>query len=165
MKNKKPIISIIVAVDENRAIGKNNQLLWDIPEDLKHFRDITTGHPVIMGERTYQSIGRALPNRTNIVLSHNPDFKAEGCLAAHSLEETFEISAKYDSEEIFVIGGGMVYKSALPFADKLYLTLIEGTHEADVYFPTYEDVFTKVIAEEKHDNGNYKFKFLELVKE
>ena len=162
---KKPLISIIVAIDESRAIGKNNQLLWHIPEDLQHFKDITAGHPVIMGERTFHSIGRALPNRTNIVLTDNPDFSAEGCIAAHSIQETIDLGAKYDQVEIFVIGGGMVYKSFLPLADKLYLTLVEGNHEADVYFPEYESIFNKIIKEESYDNGRYKYKFLELVKE
>lgn len=165
MKENNPIISIIVAIDESRAIGKNNQLLWNIPEDLKHFKDITAGHPIIMGERTYYSIGKALPNRTNIVLTHNLDFKADNCLVAHSLEDAFETGAKCDKDEIFVIGGGMVYKSALPFADKLYLTLVEGKHDADVYFPEYENIFTKVMREESCDNGEYKFKFIELEKE
>lgn len=161
----KPTISIIVAVAKDRAIGKNNALLWDIPEDLAHFKKVTSGHPVIMGERTYFSIGRSLPNRTNIILTFNPDFQAEGCLVAHSLDEAFRLGAENDKDEIFVIGGGMVYKSALPFADKLYLTLVEGEYEADVYFPEYEKVFTKVLSEESHDNGKNKFKFLELTKE
>ena len=162
---KKPRISIIVAIAENRAIGKNNQLLWDIPEDLAHFKEKTLGHPVIMGERTYRSICRLLPKRANIILTMDQNFKCDGAQIAHSLEEAFETAAKYDEEEIFVIGGGMVYKSALPFADKLYLTIVDGDFDADVYFPEYDKIFTKVISEESHDNGKNKFKFLELVKE
>jgi dihydrofolate reductase len=162
--SKKPIISIIVAVDEGLAIGKNNQLLFDIPEDLKHFRDITLGHPVIMGEHTYYSIGKALPHRTNIILTRNSNFTAEKCLVAHTLEDAFKTAGKYDTEEIFVIGGGMVYKSSLPYADKLYLTLVEGKHDADVFFPEYKNIFKKVMREESCDNGKFKFKFMELVK-
>ena len=105
---KKPQISIIVAIAENRAIGKNNQLLWDIPEDLAHFKEKTLGHPVIMGERTYRSIGRLLPKRANIILTFAKDFKCEGAHIAHSLEEAFDLAGKFDQEEIFVIGGGMV---------------------------------------------------------
>jgi len=161
----KPTISMIVATTKNRAIGRNNALLWDIPEDLAHFKKITSGHPVIMGERTFLSIGRPLPNRTNIVLTMNPDFQADGCLVAHSLAEAFEIGAKNDDREIFVIGGGMVYKSALPFVDKLYITLVEGEYEADVYFPEYEKEFTKILSEDNCDNGKNKFKFLELTRE
>lgn len=163
-KNKKPQISIIVAIAENRAIGKNNQLLWDIPEDLAHFKSITSGHPVIMGERTFHSIGRLLPKRANIILTMDQNFNQEGAHVVHSLEDAFETAAKFDQEEIFVIGGGMVYKSALPFADKLYLTVVEGDFDADVYFPEYDKIFTKVIAEERHDNGKNKFKFLELIR-
>lgn len=164
MKEKKPKISIIVAIAENRAIGKNNDLLWDIPEDLQHFKEITSGHPVIMGERTYHSIGRLLPKRANIILSNNPDFTLDGAEVAHTLEEAFELASAHDDKEIFVIGGGMVYKSALPFADKLYLTLVEGEYDADVYFPEYSEYFHKIIHEESHDNGKNKFKFIELVK-
>lgn len=163
--SKKPIISIIVAIDESRAIGKNNQLLWSIPEDLQHFKEITSGHPVIMGERTFRSIGRPLSNRTNIVLTSDMELEIKGCLIAHSMKEAFEIGAKEDEEEIFVIGGGMVYKTALPYADKLYLTLVEGTHDADVYFPEYKTLFKKVVKEEAHENDTYKFKFLEIEKE
>lgn len=162
---KKPITSIIVAIDESRAIGKNNDLLWNIPEDLKHFRDVTKGHPIIMGKNTFYSIGKALPNRTNIVLTSDKDFHEKDCLVAYTLKDALNLGREHDENEIFIIGGGMVYASALPFADKLYLTLVEGKHDADVYFPEYENVFKKVIKEESFDNGQYKFKFLELVKE
>jgi len=163
--HKKPQISIIVAIAKDRAIGKNNQLLWDIPEDLAHFKKVTSGHPVIMGERTFHSIGRLLPKRDNIILTFDKKFKQEGAHVAHSLEEAFELGGKLDPEEIFVIGGGMVYKSALPFANKLYLTVVDGDYDADVYFPEYDKYFVKTIREESHDNGRNKFKFLELVKE
>jgi len=162
---KKPRISIIVAIAENRAIGKNNQLLWHIPEDFKHFQDITTGHPVIMGQRTYESIGRPLVNRTNIILTFDRNYKVEGCLVVYSLDEAFAKAAEYDDKEVFVIGGGMVYKTALPYVDRLYLTIVEGSFEADVFFPEYEDEFTQVISEESHADGKYKFKFIELERE
>jgi dihydrofolate reductase len=164
MKTKKPIIGIIVVTDEGRAIGKNNQLLWDIPEDLAHFRQITSGHPVIMGEKTYRSLKGPLPNRLNIILSRQPDLAIKGCVVAHSIDEAFLLATKKDKDEIFVIGGGMIYKIALPYADKLYLTLVEGKHDADVFFPEYEQDFTKKISEEIYDNGKYKFKFIELMR-
>lgn len=165
MKNStKPVISIIVAIAKNRGIGKNNQLLFDIPEDLLHFKKITENHPVIMGENTYYSIGRPLPQRTNIVLTRNQDLKIEGCLVCFSIEEAIARASEIDKEEIFFIGGGMIYKQALPLADKLYLTVIDAEPDADVFFPEYEKVFTKVVKEEPIDNGKYKFKFLELVK-
>ncbi|MFA7254157.1 MAG: dihydrofolate reductase [Patescibacteria group bacterium] len=164
MTKKKPTKSIIVAIaKENRAIGKNNQLLWDIPEDLKHFRETTSGHPVIMGERTFDSIGRPLPDRVNIVVSFKPDLKIDGCLVAHSLPEAYEMAAKYDQEEIFIIGGGMVYKSALSDMDKLYLTLVDGHFDADVFFPEYTDLF-KVVSEKANNNGKHKFVFQELIR-
>lgn len=160
----KPTISIIVAIAKNRAIGKNNQLLWDIPEDLEHFKKITEGHPVIMGENTYYSIGRPLPKRTNIILSKNENLEIAGTIVCHSIDEAVKTASEKDSKEIFFIGGGMVYVQALPLADKLYLTVVEGDFDADVFFPEYENVFNKVISEEQCDKGKYKFKFLELVK-
>ncbi len=159
---KKPVISIIAAVSENLAIGKNNQLLWNIPDDLKHFKQITSGHPIIMGERTFCSIGRPLPNRTNIVLTDKKDLHIEGAFVCSSIEEAVKIASQKDSNEIFFIGGGMVYKQALPFANRLYLTTVEGNFEADTFFPDYKDQFKKVMSEQKNDDGKYKFKFLTL---
>lgn len=156
------MISIIVAIGKNRAIGKDNKLLWGIPEDMKHFREITTGHTVIMGAKTYQSIGRPLPNRKNIVLSQDQNFEAPGCEVRHSLDEVLS-GYKNAEEEVFVIGGGMIYKLALSYADKLYLTIVEDSPEADAFFPDYSE-FKNVVSEEDRDNGQYKFKFLELTK-
>lgn len=160
----KPTLSIIVAIAKNRAIGKNNQLLWDIPEDLEHFRSITAGHPVIMGERTYYSIGRPLQNRTNIILSKNEGLEISGTIVCHSIDESIKVASEKDDKEIFFIGGGMVYAQALPLADKLYLTIVEGDFEADVFFPEYENVFNKIVSEKQCDNGKYRFNFLELVR-
>lgn len=156
------MISIIVAIGENRAIGKDNKLLWNIPEDMVHFREITTGHTVIMGDKTYLSIGRPLPNRKNIVLSLDENFVAPNCEVRHSLEEVLD-EYKKSEEEVFVIGGGMIYKLALPYADKLYLTIVEDSPEADTFFPDYSE-FKKAVSEENEDNGQYKFKFLELTR-
>lgn len=161
---KKPKISMIAGIArKSRAIGKDNQLLWDIPEDLQHFKEITSGHPVIMGEKTYHSIGRPLPRRTNIVLTDNPAFQAEGVIAAASLPEAFQKAGEIDQEEVFVIGGGSVYRQALPFADRLYLTLVEGDFEADTFFPEYPE-FTKIVSEEKGTNGAYAYSFVVLEK-
>ena len=161
---KGPTISIIAAIANNRAIGKNNQLLWHIPEDLQHFKKITENHPVIMGQKTFRSIGRPLPRRENIVLTSNKELKFEGCHTAHSLDEAIDLASKLDQDEIFIIGGGMVYKEALSFADKLYLTKVEGEFEGDVFFPEYEEKFDCKISEEKYDNGKYRFSFIELIK-
>lgn len=159
-----PRLSMIVAVDEARAIGKDNRLLWNIPEDLKHFKELTSGHAVIMGENTYHSIGRPLPNRTNIVVTLNQELELPGCQVVHSLDEAVQVAREYEKEEVFVMGGASIYKQFLPMIDRLYLTLVNGEHEADTYFPDYSD-FTKVISEEKHENGEYQFTFFVLERE
>ena len=143
-------ISIIAAVGaNNRAIGKTGALLWRISDDLKRFKALTTGHTVIMGRKTFDSIGKALPNRTNIVITRNPDFKAEGVIIAKSLEDAIQKSI---GGEVFIIGGGEIYKQALPLADKLYLTLVESDVEGDVFFPDWSKDFTKeVFREERID--------------
>lgn len=160
-----PRIGIISAIArEDRAIGKNNALLWNIPEDMHHFRELTSGHTVVMGENTFKSIGKALPNRTNIILTFSPDFAPAGCLVVRSLDEALTVAKEHESEEIFICGGASVYKQFVPLADRLYLTLVEGKYEADTFFPEYSD-FTKVVSEEEFDNGKYKFTFVTLEKE
>lgn len=128
------MISIIVAIAENMAIGKNNDLLWRIPEDMKRFKRITTGHPVIMGKRTYRSLPhRPLSNRRNIVITDIPEEKFEGCEMAYSVAD---VLAKCNpKEENFIIGGASVYEQFLPFAGRLYLTRIHKSFEGDVFFP------------------------------
>jgi dihydrofolate reductase len=128
------MISIIVAIAENYAIGKNNELLWHIPEDMKRFRRITSGHKIIMGKRTFESLPvRPLKDRINIVVSDDPADVYKGCLMAYSLEEAL-LHCRPD-EECFVIGGGMIYKQFLPLADKLYITWVHREFEADTFFP------------------------------
>jgi dihydrofolate reductase len=129
-------ISIIVAIDENNAIGKNNQLLCHLPNDLKYFKSITQGHTIIMGRNTYESLPNgALPNRRNIVLSRNPDYKCDRCELVSTLEEAIALSEKEDT--VFIIGGAAVYKKAIDIADQLYVTYIHHTFEnADTFFPT-----------------------------
>lgn len=128
------IISLIVAVDENNGIGKDNQLPWHLPADLKHFKALTTGHPIIMGRKTFESIGKALPNRQNIVISRQNDYLAEGASLVSSLEEAFGLCKSYD--EAFIIGGAQIFEYALPLADILYLTVIHHQFNADTFFPT-----------------------------
>lgn len=132
------MLSIIAAIGKNRELGKDNKLLWDIPEDMENFRKITAGHPVIMGRTTYQSIGHPLPNRTNIVISGNPEFSQTGITVVRSLDEAIETAKNAPrSEEIFVIGGASVYLQAMNHADKLYLTIVDATADADTFFPDY----------------------------
>ncbi|MEX8546159.1 MAG: dihydrofolate reductase [Mucilaginibacter sp.] len=126
------LISLVVAVAANNAIGKNNQLLWHLPADLKHFKQITTGHTVFMGRKTYESIGKPLPNRRNIVISRNIK-EIKGCEVAPSLEEALLLAGK--NEEVMVIGGATIYNLALPLANCIYLTKIHHEFEADTFFP------------------------------
>ncbi len=158
----KPKISIIVAVGKNREIGKNNQLLWHLPEDLKRFKELTTNHPIIMGERTFNSIGRVLPNRTNIVLSQDANLKIDGAIVCSSIPKAIEVAQKHDDEEIFIIGGASIYAQTIDLADKLYLTLVDQNFDADVFFPDYSK-FDKIISEsELQQSGDLSFKYLVL---
>ncbi len=158
----KPRLSVIAAVAEgNRAIGKDNRLLWHIPDDLKRFKTLTLGHPVIMGENTYRSIGRPLPGRTNIILSFSKQFSAPGCEVFATLESALNYAAKRDAKEVFIIGGAMVYQAALPLADRLYITLVEGDYQGDAFFPDYS-MFGTVVGREHHDDGQHRFTFLTL---
>lgn len=129
--------------EDQRVIGVSNTLPWHLPEDLKHFRKMTTGHPILMGRKTYESIGRPLPKRENIVITRNTDYQAKGCVITHTLDEA--ISHCSNSDEIFIIGGAELYKQALPFADRMYLTeiIIQPpdsfliTFEGDAHFPEF----------------------------
>lgn len=128
-------ISLIVAMDNNRGIGKAGRLPWHLPADLKLFKQITMGHHLIMGRKTWESIGRPLPGRTMIVLTHQPDYQPDGCIVARSLDEGLDIALRNGEEEVFVIGGAQVFTQALPIADRIYLSRVEGVFEADASFP------------------------------
>jgi len=127
------MISIIVAVAENNVIGKDNDLIWHLPRDMKHFKETTTGHFIIMGRKTFESNRRPLPNRTNVIITRDKDFNAEGCVVVHSLEDALKVAK--DDPEAFIIGGGVIYKMALPIVDRIYLTKIHHTFEGDTFFP------------------------------
>lgn len=163
MKNIKqqPRISVIAAVARNRAIGKENQLLWYIPEDLKRFKQITQGQPVIMGQKTFESLAKPLPGRFNIVLTRDRQLKIKGCSMAHSIDEALKLARAQNPPEFFFIGGGSVYQQALPLAQRLYLTLVEAEPPADTFFPDYS-AFDKVIKKEKSQDKNYHYTFLIL---
>lgn len=144
----------------NRAIGKNGKLLWHIPEDLKRFKDLTKGHPVIMGRKTFESIlsylGKPLPERTNIVVTRNAAYNAQGVKIFHSLEDALSYAKTIDAQEIHIGGGSDIYAQALPYVDRLYLTLIDEEKEADSFFPDYS-AFTKEIerVNKKTSDGIY----------
>jgi dihydrofolate reductase len=129
-------LSLIVAMADNHVIGHNNRLPWHLPADLKHFRAITLGKPVLMGRKTWESIGRPLPGRTNIVITRNADYLAADCVVVHSLDEA--LRAAGSAAEVMVIGGAELYRQALPQADTLYLTLVHGEFEGDTRFPDWQ---------------------------
>ena len=160
----KPIISIVVAVThKNLAIGNGDKLLVYISDDLKRFKSLTLGHPIIMGRKTFESIGKALPGRTNIVITRNPEFRAEGCLVASSLDEAISKASEID-KEVFVIGGGEIYKQAFPKADKIYLTLVESDAEGNIFFPDWRNDFKKEsFREERFDEKTgLKYTWIDL---
>jgi dihydrofolate reductase len=127
------IISIIAAMAENRVIGRGGAIPWNIPVDRRRFRELTMGNPLIMGRKTFESIGRPLAGRMNIILSRRPDYRAEGCCVAHSLDEALAIAA--DAGEVFICGGEELYRLALPMADRIYLTVVNGCCAGDACFP------------------------------
>lgn len=152
------MISIIVAIAENYAIGKDNDLLWHIPEDMKRFKRITTGHKVIMGKRTYESLPyRPLKDRTNIVISDIPGDHYEGCVMAYSIEEALRHCDP--EEECFVIGGGMIYRQFMDIADKLYITLVHKEFEADTFYPEIDPETWKEVEREEGLDENLEFTY------
>jgi len=163
---KKPRVSIIAAIGKNRVLGKGNELLWHIPEDLKRFKALTLGHPVIIGRKTFDSIvailGKPLPGRTNIVVTRDPSWRYEGAIAVGSIEEGLEKAREIDQEEIFIGGGAQIYEQGLKYVDKLYLTLIEDDKEGDCYFPEHEKDFTKKTFEEEHEWKGLKYRWVDL---
>lgn len=159
-----PYVSMIAAIQKgDRGLGFHNDLLVRISTDLKRFKALTVGHPVVMGRKTFESIRRPLSDRTNIVVTSNISFHPDGVIVKHSLEQALEKAKEIACHgvctpetvndghaEIFIIGGAEIYKQALPHADRLYLTIVESDKPADVFFPEYETLFTKIVAEEKH---------------
>ncbi|WP_312301821.1 dihydrofolate reductase [Chryseobacterium sp.] len=153
--------TIVVAMGEKNEIGFENQLLWHLPKDLKHFKDLTSGHPVIMGRKTYESIGKPLPNRTNIVVSRKKDWFEEGILIVGSLKEAMKFAKKID-EEVFIIGGGNIYEQTMDIVDKLEVTLVKADLEADTFFPKIDEKIwkkTNEICHEKDEKNGYDFCF------
>ena len=149
-----PSIKLIVATDLSRGIGKANQLPWHLPEDLAHFKKLTTSHSIIMGRNTYDSIGRPLPNRQNIVITRNNDWYKEGVDVANSLDDALK-QAK--DTEIFIIGGGQIYQQALPHAQHLYITQIEDNFACDTFFPSIEWHQWQCLSKERHHSEKAQF--------
>ena len=157
------IISFVAAMGKNRVIGKNGKLPWHLPKDLKHFHDMTLGKPVIMGRKTYESIGKPLPDRTNIIITRDQSYKAEGCIVVHTIDEA--LKAAGNAEEVMVIGGSQIYKEFLPRANRMYLTFIDEEFQGDTYFPEYNIEEWKEISYEEHERdaeNKYDFRFVVL---
>lgn len=155
------MISFIVAMDKNRVIGKENQLPWHLPADLQFFKRVTSGHVIVMGRKTYESIGKPLPNRTNVIITRQADFQAEGCLVFHDVDSLMAHFSK--EEELFVIGGAEIFSLFMPNVDRMYITLINHEFEGDTYFPEIDGSEWEIIHQEKgvRDEKNpYDYSFI-----
>ena len=141
------MISFVVAIGQNNVMGKDNAIPWHIPADLKFFKKVTMGHPIVMGRKTYDSIGKPLPGRENIIMTRNQNYAQEGCTVIHTIEELLKLEEK--NEEVCVIGGAEIFKITFPHADRLYLTKINHEFEGDTFFPDFDESEWKIISEEK----------------
>ena len=154
-------ISLVVAASRNDVIGREGELPWRLPDDLRHFKRLTTGKAVIMGRRTFESIGRPLPERRNIVMTRDEEFAAEGCEMASSLTEAMDLVKGAD--EVMIIGGGQVYRDFLPLADRIYLTRVQAEVDGDTKFPEIDENLWRLVSSEHHeadDKHGYAFDFL-----
>lgn len=159
---KKPKVTLIAAIDENSVLGKDNRLIWHLPEDLKRFKRLTTGHAVIMGRKTFESLPKALPNRHNIVVTRNQDYFKEGITVCHSLATALE-SAK-DDDQPFIIGGGQIYEQAIELADVIEVTKIHAHFDGDVFFPEIDLKKWSVKKEEHMDHTDFDYSFITYTK-
>ena len=158
------MIAIVVAAAKNNVIGKDNGLIWHLPADLRHFKQMTLGHPMLMGRKTFESIGKPLPGRTSIIITTQKDYAAEGCIVTHSLQAAIEQATQLD-EEICIIGGAEIYRQALPLTDKIYLTRIHHSFEGDVFFPELKQEEWETVEQEHHEpdeKNKYSYSFFKL---
>jgi dihydrofolate reductase len=161
-------ISLVVAASENNAIGKDNQLIWHLPNDLKFFKNTTWGFPVIMGRKSFESVNKPLPGRTNIVITTNPDWKAETVIVVNNLKDAIQKAAETNSKQIFIIGGGEIYKQSMDIADSIYITRVHADLEGDTFFPLIDESKWKLTsnqdfeADEKHAYS-YSFQIWEKI--
>ena len=159
------MITIIAAIAENNALGKDNQLIWHLPADLKRFKKVTLNHHIIMGRKTFESLGKPLPNRTTIIISRNKNYKVDNCIVVNSLQEAIE-AAKSD-ENPYILGGAEIYKQALEIADKLDLTFVHHKFEADAFFPNIDlNIWKEATREdfETDENNKYNYSFVTYLK-
>ena len=157
-------ITLVAAMARNRGIGLDGAMPWHLPRELRHFKETTMGKPIVMGRKTWESIGRVLPGRQNIVVTRNPDYAAEGCDVVPSLEDAVDVA---EGEEVMIIGGGQLYAEALPHADRMILTLVDCEPEADTWFPEWDEGAWREISvrEEMPDEKNrYAYRVIDLVR-
>jgi dihydrofolate reductase len=155
-------VSIIVAIARNHAIGKNNKLLWHLPNDLKHFKDVTTGHTVIMGRKTYDSVGKPLPKRRNIIVTRQA-ISIEGCEVVNSVDAALALCK--NEQDVFIVGGAEIYKQSLPLTDRIYLTIIDHDFDGDTFFPELNNEEWKETERENFEpdeKNKYKYSFITL---
>ena len=163
---EKPVIAAIAAIGRNRELGKGNELLWKIPDDLKRFRALSSGHPIILGRKTFESIvayvGKPLPNRTNIVVTRDASWSYDGVVAVPTVEEAIEKAKALDQEWITIGGGAQIYEAALPYTTRLCLTLIDDEKDADTFFPPYESAFTNIVFDETHEFEGLQYRWVDF---
>ncbi|WP_317195542.1 dihydrofolate reductase [Echinicola shivajiensis] len=163
-KSKVLTVSIIVAKAKNNVIGKDNQLIWKLSADLKHFKNHTTGHYIIMGRKTYESMGKPLPNRTSVVITRNSDYSIpDGHHIVHHLQDALDLAKKNNQDKVFIIGGGEIYKQAIELSDELLVTEVDCSPEGDTYFPNISANKWKVVQKEafqKDEKNEYDFSFI-----
>lgn len=160
------MLTLIAAASENNALGKNNDLVWHLPDDFKRFKALTSGHYIIMGRKTFESFPKPLPNRTHVIITRQKDYDVpEGCIVVNSLSKAIEVCP--ENEEVFIIGGGQIYKQSIEIADKIELTRVHTTVEADAFFPEIDEAIWEVIQSEYHPKDEkhpYDFTYLTYVK-
>jgi len=163
MKHHRPIISLIAAVAQNRVIGIHNQMPWHLPADLRHFKALTVGKPIIMGRKTWESLPGLLPDRPHIVVTRRPDYQAKGCQVVHSIDAALATAG--DVPEVMIVGGAALYRAMLPQADRIYLTQVEATVAGDAFFPDYDLAQWRITTQEEHaadEKNPFPYCFLTL---
>lgn len=161
------MVTIIAAIANNNALGKDNDLIWYLPADLKRFKKVTTGHYILMGRNTYESIGKPLPNRTTVIITRNPDYKAAGCIVVDSIEKAIKVASA--DEHVFIIGGAQIYKQTMEsnLVDQLDITQVHSEFEADVFFPVIDTTIWKETSRENFEpdeKNKYNYSFISYKK-
>ncbi len=163
----KTVVKILVACDENRVIGKNNTLIWHLPADLKRFKELTTGQVIIMGRKTYESIGRPLPNRINIVITRQTGYQPEGVIIVHSLEEALLKAKSLHRGDIYVVGGAEIYEQSMDLADEIELTQLHDIFDGDAFFPIIDEQIWQMVSKERgvtDEKNPYQYSFVKYVR-